>query len=182
MILTDPWRILVFAQFLFLSPSDECQISQHKNHRYLFIDEAISNQKSHLQSLVTKVRDVRLMLNKIQQSRTQQRTEIDQIERQVIDDIKLFGINLIAEISRTCKLLIDETNSVCNQARTQFNERNTRFEQYLHNIDHSLDFVNDALTNGALRKSFLSSPQTHARLSMFFRIKISVVNVESIDE
>lgn len=27
--------------------------------------------------------------------------------------------------------------------------RNTRFEQYLQNIDHSLDFVNEALTTGA---------------------------------
>jgi hypothetical protein len=28
--------------------------------------------------------------------------------------------------------------------------RNTRFEQYLQNIDHSLDFVNEALTSGRL--------------------------------
>lgn len=28
--------------------------------------------------------------------------------------------------------------------------RNTRFEQYLQNIDHSLDFVNEALTAGML--------------------------------
>lgn len=28
--------------------------------------------------------------------------------------------------------------------------RNNRFEQYLQNIDHSLDFVNEALTNGKI--------------------------------
>lgn len=103
--------------------SDECQISQHKNHRYLFVDEAIVNQKNQLQTLVTKVRDVRLILNKIQQTRNQQISDIDQIERRVVDDIKLFGLNLIAEISRTCKGFIDETNEVCQQARRQFTEK-----------------------------------------------------------
>ena len=108
--------------FFFLL-SDECQISIHKNHRYSFIDEAIHNQKSNLHSLVNKVRDVRLMLNKIQQTRTQQRSDIDQTERQVIDDIKLFGLNMITEISRACKQLINDTTTVCNQARTQFVEK-----------------------------------------------------------
>ena len=89
----------------------------------MFVDEAIQNQKSNLHSLVTKVRDVRLMLNKIQQTRSQQRVEIDQTERQVIDDIKLFGLNIIAEVSRTCKLLIHDTTNLCNQARTQFSEK-----------------------------------------------------------
>ena len=103
--------------------SDECQINQHKNHRYLFADEAIQNQKSNLQSLVSKVRDVRLVLNKIQQTRNQQRSEIDQTERQVIDDIKLFGLKMIAEISRTCKVLIEDTKTICDQARNQFSEK-----------------------------------------------------------
>jgi len=103
--------------------SDECQISAHKNHRYLFIDEAIQNQKTNLHSLVNKVRDVRLTLNKIQQTRTQQRTDIDQTEHQVIDDIKLFGLNMIAEISKACKQLINDTTTICNQARIQFTEK-----------------------------------------------------------
>lgn len=63
------------------------------------------------------------MLNKIQQTRTQQRSDIDQTERQVIDDIKLFGLNMITEISRACKQLINDTNVICNQARTQFTEK-----------------------------------------------------------
>lgn len=112
------------VKFIFsFGNSDECQITQHKNHRYLFIDEAVLNQKSNLNSLVTKVRDVRLMLNKIQQTRNQQRSEIDHTERQVIDDIKLFGLSIIAEVSRTCKLLIHDTTSLCNQARSQFSEK-----------------------------------------------------------
>jgi tripartite motif-containing protein 33 len=103
--------------------SDECQISLHKNHRYLFIDEAIQNQKSNLHSLVNKVRDVRLILNKIQQTRHQQRSDIDQTERQVVDDIKLFGLNMITEVSKACKQLINDTTTLCHQARTQFTEK-----------------------------------------------------------
>lgn len=110
------------SMVLFIS-SDECQISAHKNHRYSFIDEAIQNQKSNLQTSVNKVRDVRLILNKIQQTRHQQRTEIDQTERQVIDDIKLFGLNIITEVSKACKQLIHDTTTMCNQARTQFTEK-----------------------------------------------------------
>jgi hypothetical protein len=63
------------------------------------------------------------MLNKIQQTRNIQRSDIDQTERQVIDDIKLFGLNMITEISRACKQLINDTNTICNQARTQFTEK-----------------------------------------------------------
>lgn len=110
------------SMVLFIS-SDECQISAHKNHRYSFIDEAIQNQKSNLQTSVNKVRDVRLILNKIQQTRHQQRAEIDQTERQVIDDIKLFGLNIITEVSKACKQLIHDTTTMCNQARTQFTEK-----------------------------------------------------------
>ena len=106
--------------------SDECQINTHKNHRYSFLDEAIQNQKSNLQTSVNKVRDVRLILNKIQQTRHQQRAEIDQTERQVIDDIKLFGLNIITEVSKACKQLIHDTTTMCNQARTQFTEKYRR--------------------------------------------------------
>jgi len=76
---------------------------------------------------------------------------------------------MITEISKACKQLINDTNTICNQARTQFTEkyrfnfcikyqilsffRNTRFENYLQNIDHSLDFVNEALTTGIFIKS-----------------------------
>ncbi|CAF1301205.1 unnamed protein product [Adineta steineri] len=138
-----------FCQDCQILTCDECQITLHKNHRYLFIDEALLNQKTNLQSLVTKVRDIRLMLNKIQTTRNQQKSDIDQTEHQVIDDIKLFGINMIAEISKACKQLINDTSTICDQARTQFTEKNTRFEQYLQNIDHSLDFVSEALTTGS---------------------------------
>jgi hypothetical protein len=103
--------------------SDDCQLNLHKNHRYSFVDEAIQNQKTNLQSLVNKVRDVRLILNKIQQTRNQQRSDIDQTERQVIDDIKLFGLNMITEISKACKQLVNDTTTICNQARTQFTEK-----------------------------------------------------------
>lgn len=69
------------------------------------------------------MRDVRLILNKIQQTRHQQRADIDQTERQVIDDIKLFGLNIITEVSKACKQLIHDTSTMCNQARTQFTEK-----------------------------------------------------------
>ncbi|UJR10106.1 hypothetical protein I4U23_014328 [Adineta vaga] len=138
-----------FCQDCQILTCDECQITLHKNHRYLFIDEAIQTQKVNLQTSVDKVRDVRLMLNKIQTTRNQQRSDINQTEQRVIDDIKLFGLNMITEVSKACKQLINETTAICNQARTQFVEKNTRFEQYLQNIDHSLDFVNEALTTGS---------------------------------
>lgn len=138
-----------FCQDCQILTCDECQISSHKNHRYSFIDEAVQSQKTNLQSLVNKVRDVRLILTKIEQTRHDQQSDIDRIERQTIDDIKLFGLNLITEISQACKQLIHETTTICDQARTQFSEKNTRFEQYLQNIDHSLDFVNEALTTSS---------------------------------
>jgi tripartite motif-containing protein 28 len=108
---------------MYVSCSNECQINAHKNHQYLFVDEAIDNQKSQLHSLVNRVRDVRLMMNKIQHSRHQQLADIDQIERRTTDDIKLFGLNLIAQISRTCKLLIHDANILCNEARNQLNDK-----------------------------------------------------------
>ncbi|CAF1467005.1 unnamed protein product [Rotaria magnacalcarata] len=162
------WLVTWFFSCIFLYPfifvSDECQITLHKNHRYLFIDEAIQNQKINLHSLANKVRDVRLVLNKIQQARNQQRSDIDQTERQVIDDIKLFGLNMIAEVSRACKQLINDTTTLCNQARTQFTEKNTRFEQYLQNIDHSLDFVNEALTTSSKMAILKSNRVMNKRL------------------
>ena len=63
------------------------------------------------------------MINKIQATRSQQRSEIDQTEQRVIDDIKLFGLNMITEVSKACKQLINDTTAVCNQARTQFIEK-----------------------------------------------------------
>ncbi|CAM4769836.1 unnamed protein product [Rotaria magnacalcarata] len=153
-----------FCQDCQMLTCDECQITLHKNHRYLFIDEAIQNQKINLHSLANKVRDVRLVLNKIQQARNQQRSDIDQTERQVIDDIKLFGLNMIAEVSRACKQLINDTTTLCNQARTQFTEKNTRFEQYLQNIDHSLDFVNEALTTSSKMAILKSNRVMNKRL------------------
>jgi len=128
---------------------DECQLTLHKNHPYLFVDEVVQNQKINLRSLLNRVRDARVMFEKIQQTRSQQKIEIDEIEREVINDIKLFGLNMITQVNNACKQLIGDATNICNQARLQFSERNSRFDQFLQNVDHSIDFVDDAVSTGS---------------------------------
>jgi hypothetical protein len=55
--------------------------------------------------------------------------------------------------------------------------RNTRYTRYLQNIDHSLEFVNEALTHGWLDRSIVEDVCRSP-----LRLEISPSPIESVDE
>jgi hypothetical protein len=63
--------------------------------------------------------------------------------------------------------------------------RNTRFEQYLQNIDHSIDFVNEALSTGVCACHRTCSCDCHVErvlCSMLSRLTDGTSHIESSDE
>ncbi|CAF1449180.1 unnamed protein product [Didymodactylos carnosus] len=124
----------------------DCQLEQHTDHRYMFIDTAVHSQRKNLRSLMSKVRECRTMLDRCQIATAQRGQVIDTAE--VINDIKVFGMHIISEVSNVCKELINDMNAICEKARIQCSEKQNRLDQFIQNVDHSLEFTDEAVNTG----------------------------------
>ncbi|CAF1573214.1 unnamed protein product, partial [Didymodactylos carnosus] len=111
----------------------DCQLERHKDHRYTFIDAAVHSQRKNLRSLMNKVRECRTMLDRCQIATAQRSQAIDTIEMQVCYE----------------KQKIRILHNVVANLRLSVISKQSRLDQFIQNIDHSLEFVEEAVNTGS---------------------------------
>uniref|UniRef100_A0A8C2Y2L5 RING-type E3 ubiquitin transferase n=1 Tax=Capra hircus TaxID=9925 RepID=A0A8C2Y2L5_CAPHI len=86
----------------------DCQLLEHKEHRYQFIEEAFQNQKVIIDTLITKLMEktkyIKFTGNQIQN----RIIEVNQNQKQVEQDIKVAIFTLMVEINKKGKALLHQ--------------------------------------------------------------------------
>lgn len=95
----------------------DCQLLEHKEHRYQFIEEAFQNQKVIIDTLITKLMEktkyIKYTGNQIQN----RIIEINQNQKQVEQDIKVAIFTLMVEINKKGKALLHQLESLAKDHR-----------------------------------------------------------------
>ncbi|XP_041655180.1 E3 ubiquitin-protein ligase TRIM33 isoform X2 [Cheilinus undulatus] len=146
----------------------DCQLLEHKEHRYQFLEEACQNHKGIIETKMAQLQEkknyVHYSINQVQ-SRLK---ELNETHRKVEHEIKIAVFTLINEINKKGKSLLQQLESVTKERSIRLmaqHKDTTRLAQQIH---HVLNFCNWAISTGShtalLYSKRLILYQLHQRL------------------
>ena len=123
----------------------DCQLHEHRDHKYLFVDEAAQQYKTFLQTLVGKLREKRVYVENAKTLINKRNSEISEREQKVIHEIKVFALRIIAQVNKRGKELLGELSAICSAKRNQLDEKGLEVQTLSAKLDHALKFSEFAL-------------------------------------
>ena len=123
----------------------DCQLHEHRDHKYLFVDEAAQQYKTFLQTLVSKLREKRVYVENAKTLINKRNSEIAEREQKVIHEIKVFALRIIAQVNKRGKELLGELSAICSAKRNQLDEKGHEVQTLSTKLDHALKFSEFAL-------------------------------------
>uniref|UniRef100_A0A8C9MPP1 Tripartite motif containing 66 n=1 Tax=Serinus canaria TaxID=9135 RepID=A0A8C9MPP1_SERCA len=125
--LHPPEALKVFCETCDTLTCRSCLLSEHKEHRFRHLDEALHNQRIILENVITKVEEKK---NGIQVSVKQiedRLLEVKHLYKKVENQIKMAKMVLMNEIDKRTNILLEQLEKITN-------ERKQRLEQQLHGV------------------------------------------------
>ncbi|XP_060080852.1 E3 ubiquitin-protein ligase TRIM33-like isoform X2 [Ylistrum balloti] len=126
----------------------DCQLLEHKDHRYQFMNEAISKQREILQHVVVKVKQKLQNYNqadKILQAKNQElKTKLED----VCDNIRNVTDTLVNEIKSHSEKLVSHLEKYISGKTSVISDKQRLVNDAVFRMKHSVLFVENALTLG----------------------------------
>uniref|UniRef100_A0A8C2BAN6 RING-type E3 ubiquitin transferase n=1 Tax=Cyprinus carpio TaxID=7962 RepID=A0A8C2BAN6_CYPCA len=127
----------------------DCQLLEHKEHRYQFLEEAFQNQKGIIEAFMTKLQDKRNFVE-FSASQVQNRIkEVSETHKKVEHEIKIAVFTLINEINKKGKSLLQQLESVTKERSMKLFSQQRDISCLAQQIIHVLNFTNWAISNGS---------------------------------
>ncbi|RXN37713.1 E3 ubiquitin- ligase TRIM33 isoform X1 [Labeo rohita] len=127
----------------------DCQLLEHKEHRYQFLEEAFQNQKGIIETFMTKLQEKRNFVE-FSASQVQNRIkEVAETHKKVEHEIKIAVFTLINEINKKGKSLLQQLESVTKERSMKLLSQQRDISILAQQIIHVLNFTNWAISNGS---------------------------------
>ncbi|XP_075414833.1 transcription intermediary factor 1-alpha isoform X2 [Tenrec ecaudatus] len=127
----------------------DCQLLEHKEHRYQFIEEAFQNQKVIIDTLITKLMEktkyIKFAGNQIQN----RIIEVNQNQKQVEQDIKVAIFTLMVEINKKGKALLHQLESLAKDHRMKLMQQQQEVAGLSKQLEHVMHFSKWAVSSGS---------------------------------
>ncbi|XP_053465300.1 transcription intermediary factor 1-alpha isoform X2 [Nycticebus coucang] len=127
----------------------DCQLLEHKEHRYQFIEEAFQNQKVIIDTLITKLMEktkyIKFTGNQIQN----RIIEVNQNQKQVEQDIKVAIFTLMVEINKKGKALLHQLESLAKDHRMKLMQQQQEVAGLSRQLEHVMHFSKWAVSSGS---------------------------------
>uniref|UniRef100_A0A8C5B5Y6 Tripartite motif containing 33 n=1 Tax=Gadus morhua TaxID=8049 RepID=A0A8C5B5Y6_GADMO len=127
----------------------DCQLLEHKEHRYQFLEEAFLNQKGIIETHMTKLQEKRGYVGfSVAQVQTRLK-ELSETHRKVEQEIKIAVFTLINEINKKGKSLLQQLEGVTKERNRRLVTQHKDTAQLAQQIHHVLKFCHWAITTGS---------------------------------
>ncbi|GAA6100953.1 E3 ubiquitin-protein ligase TRIM33 isoform X1 [Tachysurus ichikawai] len=127
----------------------DCQLLEHKEHRYQFLEEAFENQKGIIETFMAKLHEKRNFVQ-FSASQVQNRLkEASETHKKVEHEIKIAVFTLINEINKKGKSLLQQLESVTKERTVKLLNQQRDISSLAQQILHVLRFTHWAISNGS---------------------------------
>ena len=154
----------------------DCQLIDHRGHKYQLLEDAAPLYKQFLQTLITKIKEKRTYIEKSKDLINRRNKEIEQKEKQVTHDIKAFAILFIKLINMRGKTHIGDLKAVCSAKRKNLDEKQTQIQNFSSMLDHCLKFAEQALSSSNIGAIMFSKKILINQLKTVLRTPCEVPN------
>ncbi|XP_023687160.1 E3 ubiquitin-protein ligase TRIM33 isoform X2 [Paramormyrops kingsleyae] len=127
----------------------DCQLLEHKEHRYQFLEEAFQNQKGIIETFMAKLQEKKTYVQ-YSASQVQSRIkEVNETHKKVEHEIKIAVFTLINEINKKGKSLLQQLENVTKERSMKLLSQQRDINVLAQQISHVLSFTHWAISNGS---------------------------------
>ncbi|NWV35069.1 TIF1A factor, partial [Grantiella picta] len=127
----------------------DCQLLEHREHRYQLIEEAFQIQKfiikTKIASLMEKAKYVKHTEKRIQNKIL----EVNQNQKQVEHDVQVVIFALIAEVSKKGKALLRQSETLAKEHRMKLLQQQQEVAGLSKQLEHVMNFSKWAVSSGS---------------------------------
>lgn len=127
----------------------DCQLLEHKEHKYQFVHEASELCKKQLLQFTEKLREKRRCIEDFKQLINKRQEEIVSREEVVGEEIKKTVDSLLEELKRRAQAILTDLNLVCTAKKAQLSQKSREVTELVSKLDHCMDFVQSLVHSGS---------------------------------
>ncbi|KAK3596676.1 hypothetical protein CHS0354_038908 [Potamilus streckersoni] len=126
----------------------DCQLLEHKDHKYQFINETITEQKATLQSHVERLKAQLDKFSDLGAKISNKENDIRQQQKAIFNEVRKVADSVTNEIISWCKKLLNFLSGVCNSRMSTLLEKHKELNEFSTHAKHCISFVEAALKEG----------------------------------
>lgn len=127
----------------------DCQLVDHRDHKYKFAVEIAADTRNTLTSLLGEISYKRVLLTSAMKVIDDRQSLISEKKKESIREIKNMVMKITNAINMRSKILVMRLNEVCDSKLRVLNEKKIALQQLSGHTDHCIDFVQIALDKGS---------------------------------
>ncbi|XP_030070127.1 transcription intermediary factor 1-alpha isoform X2 [Microcaecilia unicolor] len=127
----------------------DCQLQEHKEHRYQFIEEAFQYQKVIIDTLIAKLMEKNKYIKFTGDQIHNRLFEMNQNQKQVEQDIKVAIFTLMVEINKKGKALLHQLESLAKDRQMKLLRQQQEVMGLSKQLEHVVDFSKWAVSSGS---------------------------------
>ncbi|XP_074537469.1 E3 ubiquitin-protein ligase TRIM33 isoform X2 [Halichoeres trimaculatus] len=127
----------------------DCQLLEHKDHRYQFLEEAFQNHKGIIGAKMAKLQEKKNYVHCSVSQLQSRLKELNETHRKVEHEIKIAVFTLINEINKKGKSLLQQLESVTSERSMRLRAQHGETTLLAQQINHVLNFCHWAITTGS---------------------------------
>ncbi|XP_077371226.1 E3 ubiquitin-protein ligase TRIM33 isoform X2 [Festucalex cinctus] len=159
----------------------DCQLLEHKDHRYQFLEDAFNDHKRILESTVTKLQEKKNYVHYSVSQLQNRLKELTESHKKVEHDIKIAVFTLINEINKKGKSLLQQLETVSKERSTRLIAQHKDTTQLAQQIHHVLNFCQWAISTGSSTALLYSKRPILFQLRQLFKARLEPVPVSNGD-
>ncbi|XP_055610596.1 E3 ubiquitin-protein ligase TRIM33-like isoform X2 [Uranotaenia lowii] len=140
----------------------DCQLVDHRDHKYKFANEIASETRNSLQALLSEISYKKVLLSSAMKVIDDRQALITEKKKELSKEIADLVVKLTNAVNMRGKQLVYRLNQVCDTKLQVLNEKKEALQLLSGHTDHCIEFVQCALDKGS-DSAVLYSKKTLAR-------------------
>ncbi|KYN01662.1 PREDICTED: E3 ubiquitin-protein ligase TRIM33 isoform X2 [Cyphomyrmex costatus] len=156
----------------------DCQLSEHRDHKYKFIHEIAAETRTSMSILLKEVSYKRVLLKSAMKVIEDRQILILEKKKSLVQDITQMVVQLTNAINTRGKQLVMRLNEVCDQKQNTLNEKKVALDQLSRLTDHCILFGTHALKKGSDMELLYSKRSVTSHLQRIKSRRADIPNPE----
>ncbi|XP_069753393.1 tripartite motif-containing protein 66 isoform X3 [Narcine bancroftii] len=123
-----------------------CQLTQHKEHSFKYLEDVLQNQKVILDELSLKMEEKKVKIQNSAKQVQDRLNEVMQVRTKVENQIKMAKMIMISELNKRMNILMDQVERITNERKLKLEHQLQAVMGLCRHLEHVLNFINWAVS------------------------------------
>ncbi|XP_028810044.1 transcription intermediary factor 1-alpha [Denticeps clupeoides] len=119
----------------------DCQLLKHKDHNYQFLEDAYRNHREHLENMTRQLQEKRRAIEEVSHTINTGLQQVDENRKAVAAEVKKSVCNLVMEINRKGKILVNQLEALTKDHETGLRKQQEDVSAISKHLDHVINFT-----------------------------------------